>query len=50
MRRSRHDRGILKSEPGWEREEAGQETGFYEISIYVYNNKIHTYIIAGEQV
>ena len=40
----------MKSESGWEREEASQEKGFYEISINVYDNKIHTNIIAGEKV
>ena len=50
MRRSSQDRGPLKSEPGWEKEEAGQEKGFYEISKHGYDNKIHTNIIAGEQV
>ena len=30
----------MKSEPGWEREEAGQEKGFYEIIIYVMNKNI----------
>ena len=50
MRRSSHDRGPLKNEPGWEREETCQEKGFYKISKHGYDIKIHTNIIAGEQV
>ena len=50
MRRSSHNRGPLKNEPRWEREETGQEKGFYEISKHGYDNKIHRNIVAGEQV
>ena len=39
----------MKSETGWEREEAGQEKGFYEIIIYVYDNKnTYKYNFRGE--